>query len=68
MCRAAMIRSLEIGHKSGKSQGILKWKMSGNPAGGVFHFYSNFDRMFCKQTVETVNMNTDRSGQKEQSH
>ena len=21
----AMIRSLEIGHKSGKSQGILKW-------------------------------------------
>ena len=26
-----MIRSLEIGHKSGKSQGILKWKMSGNP-------------------------------------
>ena len=21
----------EIGHKSGKSQGILKWKMSGNP-------------------------------------
>ena len=28
----AMIRSLEIGHKSGKSQGILKWKISGNPA------------------------------------
>ena len=27
----AMIGSLEIGHKSGKSQGILKWKMSGNP-------------------------------------
>ena len=27
----AMISSLEIGHKSGKSQGILKWKMSGNP-------------------------------------
>ena len=30
MHRTAMIRSLEIGHKSGKSQGILKWKMSGN--------------------------------------
>ena len=31
MCSTAMIGSLEIGHKSGKSQGILKWKMSGNP-------------------------------------
>ena len=29
--KCAMIRSLEIGHKSGNSQGILKWKMSGNP-------------------------------------
>ena len=26
-----MIRSLEIGPKSGKSRGILNWKMSGNP-------------------------------------
>ena len=31
MRRRAMIISLEIGHKSGKSQGILKWKLSGNP-------------------------------------
>ena len=31
MRRMAMIRSLEIGPKSGKSRGILKWKMSGNP-------------------------------------
>ena len=22
--------------------------------GGIFHFYSNFERTFCKQTVETV--------------
>ena len=22
--------------------------------GGIFHFYSNFDRAFCKQTVETL--------------
>ena len=21
--------------------------------GGIFHFYSNFNRIFCKQTVET---------------
>ena len=31
MRRTPMIRGMEIGHKSGKSQGILKWKMSGNP-------------------------------------
>ena len=22
--------------------------------GGIFHFYSNFNRTFCKQTVETL--------------
>ena len=22
--------------------------------GGIFHFYSNFDRAFCKQPVETL--------------
>ena len=22
--------------------------------GGIFHFYSNFDRTFCEQTVETL--------------
>ena len=22
--------------------------------GGSFHFYSNFDRTFCKQTIETL--------------
>ena len=31
MRHTAMIRSLKIGHNAGKSQGILKWKMSGNP-------------------------------------
>ena len=50
MHRKAMIRSLEIGHKSGKSQGILKWKMSGNPGmvteliRSVNHFTGIFQR------------------------
>ena len=22
--------------------------------GGIFHFYSNFERLFCKQTVENL--------------
>ena len=35
MRSTAIIRSLEIDNKSGKSQGILKWKMSGNP--GIVH-------------------------------
>ena len=27
--------------------------------GGIFHFYSNFKRAFCKQTVETQNVASD---------
>ena len=27
--------------------------------GGIFHFYSNFKRAFCKQTVETKNVASD---------
>ena len=38
-----MIRSLEIGHKSGKSQGILKWKMSGNPGSVMYQFWGHCD-------------------------
>ena len=31
MCRMAMIRSLEIGHKSGKSQGIFEMENEWQP-------------------------------------
>ena len=44
----------EISHRYQSEQYISVLRDVGVGGGDIFYIYSNFDRIFCKQTVETL--------------